>query len=297
LGAGLSISGRLVIPPALRDGMQRFGSMAWLEGLPAMVEEAADRWGLEVGEPFLPGGLTSWVAPARTAEGRQLVLKITWAHFEGLHEAEGLTVWDGHGAVRLEASADFETARGFLLERCVPGLPLAGREEPEQDAVIAGLLQRLWTASIGAVPFRPLADMCDQWTDEFEQKVSSRPVDLERGLLRSGVELFRELPRSADRAVLLCTDLHAGNVLAAQREPWLMIDPKPYVGDPAYDVLQHLLNCRERLATDPRGAAERMADLLDLDRTRVTTWLFARCVIESVNRDDLGRVARVLGPA
>jgi streptomycin 6-kinase len=292
----LSRSGPFVIPPALREGMQRFGSVTWLEGLPAMVEEAADRWNLEVGEPFLPGGLTSWVAPARTAEGRELVLKITWAHFEGLHEAEGLSVWDGHGAVRLEARTDFETARGLLLERCVPGSPLAGREESVQDGVIAGLLPRLWTASTGHVPFRPLSDMCDQWTDEFEQKLSAGPLSLDRGLVRSGVELFRELPRSADRSVLLCTDLHAGNVLAAQREPWLMIDPKPYVGDPAYDVLQHLLNCEERLATDPLGGAEHMANLLDLDPTRVRAWLFARCVIESVDREDLRRVATKLSP-
>jgi streptomycin 6-kinase len=277
--------------------MQRFGSVTWLEELPAMVEKAADRWNLKVGEPFLPGGLTSWVAPVRTAEGRELVLKITWAHFEGLHEAEGLSVWNGQGAIRLEARTDFETARGLLLERCVPGAPLAGREESDQDGVIAGLLPRLWAAPTGHVPFRPLSDMCDQWTDEFEQKVSAGPVNLDGGLVQSGIELFRELPRSADRAVLLCTDLHAGNVLAAQREPWLMIDPKPYVGDPAYDVLQHLLNCEERLATDPLGAAEHMADLLDLDRTRVTTWLFARCVIESVDREDLRRVATSLSPA
>ncbi len=180
MGAPLSTSGPFVIPPTLRDGMRRFGSMAWLEGLPATVDEAADRWGLEVGEPFLPGGLTSWVAPARTAEGRELVLKITWVHFEGLHEAEGLTVWDGHGAVRLEASADFEAARGLLLERCVPGSPLAGREEADQDIVIAGLLQ----------PFVDGADRrafrSDPWPTcatsgriEFEQKVSSRPVDLD----------------------------------------------------------------------------------------------------------------------
>ncbi len=61
--------------------------------------------------------------------------------------------------------------------------------------------------------------------------------------------------------MLLCTDLHAGNVLAAQRAPWLIIDPKPYIGDPAYDVLQHMLNCEDRLAADPAGLANRMADL------------------------------------
>ncbi len=262
-----------------------------------MVEEAADRWGLEVGDPFLPGGITSWVAPARNAEGRDLALKITWAHFEGLHEAEGLMVWDGQGAVRLEAHMAFENARGLLLERCFPGSTLAGREESDQDEVIAGLLRRLWTATPGDAPFRPLAEMCDQWATEFAAKESTRPVDLDRGLVQSGIALFRELPRSSGHAVLLCTDLHAENVLAARREPWLMIDPKPYIGDPAYDVLQHLLNCEDRLAGDPRGVAERMADLLDLDRGRVTTWLFARCVIESVEREDLRGVASALSPA
>ena len=44
------------------------------------------------------------------------------------------------------------------------------------------------------------------------------------------------------------TDLHAGNVVRAEREPWLVIDPKPFVGDPAYDATQHLLNCRDEIA-------------------------------------------------
>jgi streptomycin 6-kinase len=46
--------------------------------------------------------------------------------------------------------------------------------------------------------------------------------------------LFRSLPCSADRSALLCTDIHPGNILASQREPWLAIDPKPYLGDPTY---------------------------------------------------------------
>lgn len=37
-------------------------------------------------------------------------------------------------------------------------------------------------------------------------------------------------------STLLCTDLHAGNVLAAGRESWLATDPKPYLGDPTYDA-------------------------------------------------------------
>jgi Aminoglycoside/hydroxyurea antibiotic resistance kinase len=106
--------------------------------------------------------------------------------------------------------------------------------------------------------------------------------------------LFRSLPPDADRAVLLVTDLHAGNVLAARPEPWLVIDPKPYVGDPAYDPTQHLLNCAERLHADPAGLAARMAHLLEVDPVRLRRWLFARCVLESPGDPALADVARRL---
>src|SRR5262249_53739574 len=76
--------------------------------------------------------------------------------------------------------------------------------------------------------------------------------------------------------VLLATDLHAGNVLRARREPWLVIDPKPFVGDPAYDATQHLLNCGERMNADPFGTIRHYAELLDRDPDRVRRLLFVR---------------------
>ncbi len=108
--------------------------------------------------------------------------------------------------------------------------------------------------------------------------------------------LFRELPASADRQVLLCTDLHARNVLAAERQPWLVIDPKPYVGDPTYDALQHVLNCDVRLHSDPHRLVARMAALLDLEPDRLRLWLFARCVQESPDSPTLAETARRLAP-
>ena len=96
--------------------------------------------------------------------------------------------------------------------------------------------------------------------------------------------------------MLLCTDLHAGNILAAERERWLVIDPKPYVGDPTYDVLQHLLNCRARLVADPWDLVGRMAGLAGVDKDRLALWLFARCVVESIHWPDLREVARRLAP-
>jgi streptomycin 6-kinase len=138
--------------------------------------------------------------------------------------------------------------------------------------------------------------MCSQWADSLELDYATDSCGLDSGLAREGVAILRNLPGSANTAVLLCTDLHAGNVLAARREPWLMIDPKPFVGDPAYDPVQDMLNRDQRLATDPGGLAQRIAALLDLDPERVRLWLFARCAQESLHDLTMREPARRLAP-
>jgi streptomycin 6-kinase len=104
------------------------------------------------------------------------------------------------------------------------------------------------------------------------------------------------LPSTASDRRLLCTDLHAENVLASQREPWLVIDPKPFVGDPTYDALQHHLNCKDRLVSDPVALAARMAGLLGLDVERLLLWLFAYCVVQSVDFGWMLGVAEQIRP-
>ena len=115
------------------------------------------------------------------------------------------------------------------------------------------------------------------WTKETLADFSQWP---DAGLVREGLRLFQELPRTAPSEVLLATDLHAGNVLRAEREPWLVIDPKPFIGDPAYDATQHLFNCGASLRADPDGTISRFANLLQVDKERVRLWTFARAAAE-----------------
>lgn len=274
---------------------------AWRAQLPRLIAEYAERWSLTLEPPFPEGGSASWVAPARTRAGARVVLKLGWTHDEALHEADGLRLWDGQGTVRLIESHTDGPTTALVLEICEPGTHLAqAMPEPERDVVIAGLLRRLWLRPPAGHPFRPLALMCEQWATRFEldnaEAIARGDDQVDPGLARAGIALLRELPHTADRSVLLLTDLHHFNVLAARREPWLVIDPKPYVGDPAYDTLQHMLNFPGRLAVDPGGLADRMAGLLDLDRRRVRLWLFARCVQESVDEPALREVAAKLVP-
>jgi streptomycin 6-kinase len=289
------------IPQQLADAVNEDDypeRLEWLEAMPRMVGEIGTEWRLQLGEPYLPGGQCAWVAPARNQAGEEVVLKVGWRHREAEHEADALRFWNGDGAVRCLASLSLDDTTALLVERCVPGAQLKRcLPEPDQDEVIAGLMRRLWARQPSdGHPFGSLKDMCDQWAESVEIGLQINTHVTDPGLARAGAAMLRELSRSADRSVLLATDLHAENVLSAEREPWLVIDPKPFVGDPAFDPVQHMLNCDRRLAADPRGLANRMAELCQLDAERVRGWLFARCAQESPNYPTLSAPARHLAP-
>jgi streptomycin 6-kinase len=265
---------------------------AWLERLPHTLRAVSEGWSLTLGEPFDgPEVSCGWVGRVRRADGTPAVLKLAMPHMEGEDEIAGLRFWAGDPAA-LVLEAD-EECGAMLLEMCEPGTRLRELPEPEQDAVIAGLLRRLWRAPRLPHRFRPLAAMVSFWSAETRADEARWP---DPGLVREGLRAFEDLARPAPDDVLLATDLHAGNVLAARRLPWLVIDPKPFVGDPAYDATQHLLNCEDRLRADPDGLIGRIADLAGLDGRRVRLWLFARAAAES--RDTWGddSLARLLSP-
>ena len=195
-----------------------------------------------MGEPFRgPEVTAAWVAPVRLADGTPAVLKVGLPHFEVRDEIAGLRFWNGDGAVRL-LDADGEL-NAMLLERCDPGTHLRRLPEPDQDVVLAGLLRRLWRRP-PRQPFRPLAELTAHWTAQT------------------------------------LADEHRWPDPALNREGPLAIDPKAFVGDPAYDATQHLFNCEGRLWSRPRETIRRMSALLDLDAERVHAWVFARAAAE-----------------
>lgn len=245
---------------------------AWRDRLPDVLEKLELQWSLSVGEPFDSEEVScSYAAPAVRADGTLAVLKIGMPHMEGYHEIQGLRFWCGDPTVRLLTADDDLGA--MLLERCEPGTVLREVQEREQDGVISGLLHRLWREPTKPHPFRPLSALTAYWSEETLAQAQHWP---DAGLVREGLRLFEELPRNAPTQVLLATDLHAGNVLRAEREPWLVIDPKPFVGDPTYDATQHLFNCHARLRSDPCRTIRSFADLLGVSHERLRLWAFAR---------------------
>ena len=240
------------------------------------LDELVERWELRLGEAF-PLGAAGHAFRVEQADGTPVVLKISKPHRESLQEADALERWDGDGAVRLLARDDRRHA--LLLERCEPGTYLS---DWDGDAlgVLIGLLPRLWKSGAG---FTPLADEAAHWAGCLD--------DVRDPLLKdAALHFIRELAPTQGEQVLLHQDLHGENVLAAQREPWLVIDPKPLAGEREFSVApivrSHELGHSKR---DALHRLDRLTAELGLDRERARGWAIAQTVAWSGGSDYVAR--------
>jgi streptomycin 6-kinase len=207
------------------------------------------------------------VAPA----GADAVLKVQRPHRESEHEAAALELWDGDGAVRL-LRHDPE-AHALLLERCVPGTPLSSAGQEAALDVFVELLPRLWKPA--GEPFRPLADEAAWWAEYLPRQDWSVAPEL----LDAALEALRDLPGTQGEQVLLHQDLHGENVLAAQREPWLTIDPKPLAGEREFGVAPIVRSFElGHSKRDVLYRFDRLTAELGLDRERARSWTIAQTV-------------------
>lgn len=233
-----------------------------------MVEAAATRWDLEIGPPFEPGGVTSWVAPASTVSGVDVVLKIVVPHEEAAAEAAGLTAWDGTGAVRLLGhDADSWT---LLLERLGPGDLEAAGPTVWLPAML-DLLADLWSAPVpDGVP--SVADIVAPWPGLMRSRPKAAHWDA--AVVDLAIEILDGWPGGVTDPVLMHGDLHPENVMARDGE-WVSIDPKPMVGDRAFDLRQVIRAVVD--PNDPRPAGP-LADIVaatGVDRDRALGWTLA----------------------
>ena len=273
--------------PARLAALTRYeGGAAWLSRLPALVSGLEDDWSLELGEPFLDSTV-SFVAPARRG-GDRLVLKVQWPHRESMKEAEALKVWDGGGAVRLVAHDADRSA--LLLEHCLPGEHLAACEIEDPLSVLVDLLPRLWKP-VG-FNFRSLADEAAGWRSQLVADWESAGRPFGRDLVDAAAGFLDDLSGSQSEQGLLHQDLHGENVLSAEREPWLVIDPKPLVGEREFSLAPIIRSFEFGHSRDQViGRLDRLSTELGLDRQRCRGWAIAQTVAWAFDSDHTGRHA------
>jgi streptomycin 6-kinase len=262
----------LTIPPQLADNLRAWHGAEgdrWLAELPARVGKLAERWRLDVGEPFADGGAVSWVAPARTVRGDDAVLKVFLVDRENAEEAEALEHYAGRGAVRMLAGEP----GALLLERLRPGTTLWDVEDDDAACrVVASLLCELWRPPPAPSPFRPLAEDAAIWAVDLEQAYTIAGAPFERSLLDEALGAAAELPGGQGEHVVLHQDLHGGNVLRSGGR-WVAIDPKPVTGEREFDLASLIRDRRWALTeTIVRRRLDLLTDELELDRDRMRRW-------------------------
>jgi streptomycin 6-kinase len=247
---------------------------AWLERIPNRVAACSEQWGLVVDPPF-ENSFVSIVYPATRRDGSHAVLKLQYPHRESDNEHEALRLWNGDGAIRLlEYQAEHHA---LLVERCEPGVTLTAAGAEEALSVYSRLLPRLWIPA-GAT-FRSLLDEAGDWIASIPNswEDAGRPCGVD--LVDRAVEALDLLRMTQGEQVLLHQDLHADNVLRAQREPWLVIDPKPLVGEREFSLAPIVRSAE--LGHSRADLVRRLDTLttnLGLDRERARLWSLGQTV-------------------
>lgn len=262
----------------------------WRTTVPQRLAEAATAWGLTLGEPYA-GGWTGYATRVTLADGAPAALKLIWPHRESEHEADALELWDGDGAVRLLARDDEGTA--LLLERCDPGAFLSTLDLDAALDVYVDLLPRLWKPA--GAPFRPLAEEAAWWAEELPREWEEAGKPFDRALVDAALAYLDELAPTQGEQVLLHQDMHALNVLSAERERWLAIDPKPLAGEREFGIAPIVRGAELRHGR--RAVLRRLDRLtaeLGLDRDRARGWAVAQTVAWGVDVPEHLEVARWL---
>jgi streptomycin 6-kinase len=276
------------------------GGAEWLDTLPTIVDACAELWGLRVGRPFAGGNVSLVVAVERGEE--RAVLKVNFPEEETEREPDALAHWDGRGAVRLLAYD--ETRRALLIERCEPGTRLWDVDDDEEATrLAASVLTALWRRPPEGHRFVSLAAAATRWAGELPRDWKELGRPFEQELLDDAVAACVELAGQQGDPVVLHQDFHGGNVLRAEREPWLAIDPKPLVGEREFDAASLLRDRRWLLGGAEDGARIRrrldfLVAELGLDRERTRRWGIAHALAWGVSgrkiEGDMIECARLL---
>jgi streptomycin 6-kinase len=226
--------------------------------------EVAGEWGLALG-PRITAGRYSYVAPA----GPDAILKVIPIEDDDAdHIADALRLWDGHGAVRLLRHDP--TRRALLLERVRPGTEASRLPEGEATAVAIDVGRQMWREPPAGHPFRPIAQWVRRWM----------PPDETHPLVTAARKTYEAM--RVRNEVVVHTDYHHHNLLRRGDE-WVVIDPKPYLGEPEFDVPPFLSNpigtvmTRERLERRIRSFAD-----AGLDGDRIRQWVIVRGILDGL---------------
>ena len=270
----------------------------FLAFLPALVEDASQRWGLTDIRP-VPNLSYNFVAFAKRGT-EDVILKIGVPNPELNSEMVALKLFDGDGACQLLAC---DEERGFLLlERLNPGTVLADIPDDERTNIAIDVMQKIWrpldSGSSLALRVLPAAEQQAvrlqsfiQLSDWFDELKTVRPK-FDGGTGPFPKKIFERvesvLPELfADENVkLIHGDFHHFNILLSERG-WLAIDPKGVIGPAGYEIGPLMINPWGSLSDGVSFKAQTkrrmsiLSERLGWERESILNWATAHAVLST----------------
>ena len=244
----------------------------WAISLPQQIEIVSQQWGIATIK-LHHATIHSLICTGQQNQ-KTVFLKCVRSATAFRQETIALRFFASAVAPTLEMHSPFHI---FLIEAIKPGTPLdALLEEDEEKActIFADVLATLHTTKSPPALFTPLTQF----------KSALLRAELPQNLAHKGIKIFDHLISSTEKAVALYGDLHGQNILKSAAG-WCAIDPKGYVGDPAFELNAFIRNPQKVLAqNDDAGAimqhqAAFISEKCNQTPARVIGWVFVGCVL------------------
>jgi streptomycin 6-kinase len=249
---------------------------AWVEALPDLIAEMTSSWDLLVTGTAKDADAFGITIPARRGDERVL-MRISYPDGWSLDQTKALHAWDGNGVVRL---LEHDPRGAHLRAAPDPGTPLSSeRNQMRAFRLAADALRALWIEPPDGL--QTVTAEVRAWVAEMSSRFESVHQPFEISLLHEAEQLFRAYMPTQTTKVLLHGDARL-DAFVMDGERAVALDPKPLVGEPAFDAGSLLRDRPGELVLDfaagralMQSRLEQLTDLLDVSASRVKGWAFA----------------------
>ncbi|PCJ29436.1 MAG: hypothetical protein COA94_01545 [Rickettsiales bacterium] len=242
------------------------------------LEELRQEWNLSwEGDPMETP--TSIIIFARY-KNQPAALKISNSASE--HTSAVLKHYNGYGAARILKNR----GRITLMKRCVPGVSLKdltlNNEDEKATHILCDVIEKLHSN----VEFEGNYRFTHEFTQFFDHYLNSGDKQIPTKLIEKASAIFADLKDSKEKQILLHGDLHHENIIYDQKQGWLAIDPKGFVGEACYEVGAFLRNPIDSEICLSHNIIKRRIDIictrLGYDKLRVLSLAFAQSILAAV---------------
>lgn len=261
----------------------------WLDEVPSRVERCTEAWSLKLDSAMTSS--SAIVLHGRRSDGDPVTLKLVRCRRDFESESLAMASLNGAASVRLIAADAADHA--MLPERVLPGYSLRTLMRADGDEAAtraaANVVVQLHASRLAADSGSRLEHIgaeASATLDRYRRRYGSgSAVPISSSRIRNASSLIHDLRAAEDETVVLHGDLHHDNLRRGARAPWIAIDPKGRVGDPAAELAAFIRNPIDQLAQTPdlraflRRRIDQLVEAIGYDRARVIGWAFSLAVV------------------